>query len=253
MSAKKEREKRREERLQRESESRERARRRRLLKLGSAVAFLAIAAVAVLIVVSQSDTDGGDTDIEGAGQASSKLSGIPQQGLILGEPGARVTLYEFGDLQCPACKAFAEEVIPDVIDSRVRSGEAKLAFRNFTIIGAESETAAAAAVAAGEQGRGWSFVELFYRNQGFENSGYVTNEFLTEIARSAGVPDIAKWNRDRKSKRVPSQVADDTPEAERLGFSGTPSFAIEGPNTAGIEPTDAFDAGALEAAIDQAG
>jgi protein-disulfide isomerase len=253
MSAKKEREKRREERLQREAEAESGARRRRLLQLGSAAAFIAVAAVAVLIVISQSDGDGGDTSLEGVEQASSELSGIPQQGLVLGEPTAKVTLYEYGDLQCPACKSAAEEIIPELIDSKVRTGEAKLVFRNFTIIGPESETAAAAAVAAGKQRRGWNFVELFYKNQGFENSGYVTVDFLRSLAESAGVGDLARWNRDRKSGQARSQVTRDTAEAERLGFGGTPSFAVEGPNTAGPEPVEGVDAGALEAAIEQAG
>ena len=73
--------------------------------------------------------------------------------------------------------------------------------------------AGAAALAAGEQGRGWNFVELFYRNQGVENSGYVTDEFLTAIARGAGVADIAQWNADRRSKRVLAQVDGTTDEA----------------------------------------
>lgn len=252
MSAKKEREKRREERLEHESESEARERRQRLLKLGSAAAFVAIAVVVVLVVISQSQTDGGDTTLEEVGQARSELSGIPQRGLVLGQPEAKVTIVEFGDLQCPACKAFAEEEMPTVIDSKVRSGEAMLAFRNFTIIGPESKTAGAAAVAAGEQGRGWSFIELFYRNQGFENSGYVTGDFLTSIAKSAGVADIAKWNRDRRSEQAKSQVARDTATAERLGFSGTPSFAIEGP-TGVLEPVSTASAGELEAAVEKAG
>ncbi|HEX6228359.1 MAG TPA: thioredoxin domain-containing protein [Solirubrobacterales bacterium] len=253
MSGKKEREKRREERLQRESEAESGERRQRLLKLAAGAAFVAIAVVAVLIVISQSETDGGDGNLEGVAQVEDELSGITQRGLVLGDPGARVTLVEFGDLQCPVCKAAAEETLPDVIDSKVRSGEAKLDFRNFAILGPESEVAAAAAVAAGEQGRGWSFVEIFYRNQGFEGSGYVTDSFLTSIARAAEVPDIAKWNRDRRSAKAKRAVSQETTEAENLGLGGTPSYAVQGPSTAGLEPTPAVDAGDLEAAIEAAG
>lgn len=231
----------------------EQERRRRVIQLGSAAAFLAIVVVAVLIVIGQSQTDGGDTDLEGAGTVRQELAGIPQQGLTLGDPGAPVTLVEFGDLQCPVCKGFAEEVIPDVIDSRVRSGEAKIEFRNFTIISEESIPAAAAAIAAGEQERGWDFIELFYRNQGIERSGYVTDEFLAEIARGAGVPDVEKWDDDRKSRRVLSEVAAETAEAERLGLGGTPSFAVEGPATKGLEPLEFLEsAPEIEAAIDAA-
>lgn len=161
-------------------------------------------------------------------------------------------MIEFGDLQCPVCKSYAEEEIPGLIDSKVRSGEARIEFRNFTIIDEDSVPAAAAAVAAARQGHGWDFVDLFYRNQGIEGSGYATDEFLTEIARGAGVPDIARWNADRKSRDVLAEVSADTAEAERLGLTGTPSFAIEGPSANGLEALGTLSAGELEAAIDAA-
>jgi protein-disulfide isomerase len=210
-------------------------RRKRLLQVGSAAIFIAIAAVAVLIVVGSNETSGGDTELEDVGLVERDLQGIPQRGLVLGDPKAGVTLYEFGDLQCPVCKAFSEEIVPQVIDSEVRGGKAKLDFRNFTIISQESIPAAAAAIAAGRQGRGWNYVELFYRNQGTEASGYVTDEFMREIARGAGVPDIARWDRERKSAETIAEVEAETAEAERLGFTGTPSFAVEGPSSSGRE------------------
>jgi protein-disulfide isomerase len=228
-------------------------RRKRLLQIGSAAAFLAAAVVLVLIVVSSNETSGGDTNLEDVGLVASQLKGIPQNGLVLGEPGAKVTLYEFGDLKCPVCKGFSEEIVPHVIDSKVRGGEAKIQFKNFTIIDEESTPAGAAAIAAGKQGRGWSFIELFYRNQGPETSSYVNDEFLTEIARGAGVPDIARWNKDRKSSATLAEVKRTTEEAEQLGFTGTPSFAVEGPGSNGLEALGTPGSSeALEEAIDNA-
>jgi protein-disulfide isomerase len=229
-------------------------RRRRLLQLGSAAVFLAIVVVAVLIVISANETDGGDTQLEDVGEVKRELRGIPQDGLVLGDPAAEVTLYEYGDLQCPVCKGFSEGIVPEVIDSRVRTKEAKIEFRNFTIISEESIPAAAAAIAAGRQGRGWSFVELFYRNQGREASGYVTNEFLAGIAKGAGVPDISRWDRDRKSGTTLAQVKRETEEAQSLGMTGTPSFAVSGPAKQGKQVLGTpGDAGTLEAAIEAAG
>jgi protein-disulfide isomerase len=255
VSGRSDREARREERLREEDPAGTTERRQKLIKTGSAAAFLALAAVAVLIVVSQSQTGGGDSgNIRHASEVNRELAGIPQNGMVLGGPSAKATVLEFADLQCPFCKGFSEEVLPQVIESRVRSGEAKLDFRNYTIIGPESKPAGAAAIAAGEQGRGWNFVEIFYRNQGSEDSGYVTNEFLAAIAKAAGVPDVAKWNADRKSERVLAEVARSTDQAERLGFTGTPSFAVEGPGTSGPKALEApVSASELEAAISSAG
>jgi protein-disulfide isomerase len=254
MSGKGAREARREERERPESESGQQERRKRLLQIASAAVFLVIVAVAVLIVVNGSKTDGGDTNLEDVGLVKRELQGIPQSGTVLGDPQAKVTLYEFGDLQCPVCKAFSEEIVPEVVDSKVRSGEAKIDFRNFTIISQESIPAGAAAIAAGEQGRGWNYIDLFYRNQGPEASGYVTDAFLEEIARGAGVSDLAQWNTARKSAKVVKEVEDTTAEAEKLNFTGTPSFAVEGPATSGKETLGTpGSAGQIEEAIEAAG
>jgi protein-disulfide isomerase len=254
MSGKSSREARREERERAEGEGQRAERRKRLLQIGSAATFLAVVAVAVLIVVNQSGSDGGDTSLEGVAEVNRDLQGLEQRGLTLGDPTAAVTLSEFGDLQCPACKAYSEDIVPELIDSRVRSGEAQIEFRNFTIISEESVPAAAAAIAAGNQGRGWNFVELFYRNQGIEASGYVTDEFLTEVARGAGVPDIASWDSDRRSQAVLSRVAAEAKDAEGLGLSGTPAFVVSGPGAQGREVLGTpGDAGTIEAAIEAAG
>jgi protein-disulfide isomerase len=254
VSGKKDRERRRDERLHAEADVASGERRRKLLQIASALGFLVVAGVLVLIVVEAGKSNGGDAgNVVETGAVDELLTGIPQSGMTLGNPMAKAKLVEFGDLKCPVCKAFSEEVIPGVIESKVRGGAAALEFRNFTIIDEESTPAGAAALAAGEQGRGWNFVELFYRNQGLETSHYVTDEFLTAIAKKAGVPDISRWNRERKSNRILKEVSRTTAEADRLGFEGTPSFAVEGPGTSGLSPLGTVEGAELEEAIESAG
>jgi protein-disulfide isomerase len=236
MSNKREREKRREQRLQEETKVDAGDRRTRLLQFGAGAVFLVIVAVVVLIVVNGSSDSGGDAEnLQEVSAVDSLVSGAPQNGMVLGKPEAKVELIEFGDLQCPVCKGYSEEVLPQVIENKVDNGEAKLTFKNFTIIGEQSLPAGAAALAAGLQGRGWNYLELFYRNQGKENSGYADDSFLTAVAKSSGVKDIAKWDKDRKSKEIVGEVEKTTEQAQTFGFSGTPSFAIKGPNTNGTE------------------
>ena len=175
-----------------EAEEQAQERRQRLIRLGAGAVFAAVVVVAVAIVISQSgDDSGGDTTLEGISSVQSELRGLEQQGLTLGDPDAKVTVVEFGDLQCPVCKDYSEQILPEVIEGPVRSGDAKLEFRNWTIIGPDSLDAAKAALAASEQGRYWSFITLFYRNQGAENSGYVSDSFLEAVAEGAGVEDIS--------------------------------------------------------------
>lgn len=236
MSNKREREKRREERLRAEEHVDGSDRRTRLLQMGAGAVFLAIVAVVVLIVVNSSSSgSGGDTKLEEVPVIDKLLKGIPQEELELGDSKAPVTLYEYGDLQCPVCKGYSEEVLPPIIENKVKNGEVKIVFRNFLIIGPDSTPAGAAAIAAGKQGRGWSYIELFYRNQGPENSGYVTPEFMEAVAKGAGVKDLAEWNKERESNEVIAEAKNTTAEAQKFGFTGTPSFAIEGPSTKGME------------------
>lgn len=226
-------------------------RRQRLLQAAAGAVFLAVAGVLVLIVVNSSGS-GTDAKIEGAAGVDRQLAGIPQHGMVLGDPKAAVTLIEFGDLQCPTCAGFAKEILPPIIENQVKNGEAKIDFRNLTIIGDESIPAGAAALAAGEQGRGWNYVELFYGNQGEERSGYVTDEFMRAVAKAAGVENLARWNQDRQ--QLTGEVEKTTAEAEGLGYHGTPSFAIEGPATRGSMQLlgTPESAGALEEALEAA-
>jgi protein-disulfide isomerase len=234
-SRKEQRERAREDRQRQEAEAQAQERRQRLIRLGVGAVFAAVVVVAIAIAISQSGSDsGGDTELEGISEVNTELRGLEQQGLALGDPKAKATVVEFGDLQCPACRDYSEQIMPDVINGPVRRGDAKLEFRNWTIIGPESEEAAKASLAASEQGRYWSFITLFYKNQGAENSGYVTDSFLEAVAEGAGVPDLDQWNEDRQSSQWDSQLAQAGTEAQQLGFTGTPSFLVEGPN--GREP-----------------
>lgn len=226
-------------------------RRQRLLQMAAGAAFLVLAAVLVLIVVNSGGSGGDPKSIEGKAEVDRLLAGIPQQKMVLGDPIAPVTLIEFGDLQCPVCAGYAKEILPPIIENQVKNGDTKIEFRNLTIIGAESIPAGAATLAAGEQGRGWNYLEIFYRNQGEERSGYVTDEFMEAVAKAANVKNLAQWNQDRH--KLTGEVEKTTEEARRLGYEATPSFAIEGPGAKGLELLGTPEStGALEEAIEAA-
>jgi protein-disulfide isomerase len=223
-------------------------RRQRLLQMAAGAAFLMLALVLVLIVVNSGGSGGDASNIGHKAEVDRLLTGIPQQGMVLGDPKAPVTLIEFGDLQCPVCAGYAKEILPPIMEDQVRKGEVKIDFRNLVIIGEESIPAGAAALAAGEQNRGWNYLELFYRNQGAERSGYVTDEFMEAVAKAAGVQNVAKWDQDRK--QLTGEVEKTTAEAQKLGYSGTPSFAVEGPGAKGLELLGTPEStGGLEEAI----
>ena len=149
--------------------------------------------------------------------------------MTLGNPTAPVTIEEYGDLQCTACRAFASSTLLSVIDKLVKTGRAKMVFHNWPIIDqTDSVAAAKASYAAARQGRAWQFIELFYRNQGAERSGYVTDKFLESLARAAGL-DVTRFNVDRAVPAATQRVELDARQAIGRGFQGTPSFSVAGP------------------------
>jgi protein-disulfide isomerase len=238
MSNQRDREKRREERIAAESKAAGGDRRTRLLQLSAGGVLLAIIVVVVVIIATggSGGNKGGDaSNLVEKEHVEKLLSGIPQNATILGKTTAPVKLYEYGDLQCPICKEYSEEILPKIIENQVKKGEVSITFRNFIIIGPQSTPAGEAALAAGAQGKGWSFIETWYRNQGTENSGYATDEFIESMAKYVGVPDLAKWKQEWKGGKFKKQVQDTTTQAKNLGFTGTPSFSIQGPKSEGLE------------------
>lgn len=213
----------REKRLKAEAAAQSADKRQNLTKILGIAAFLVVVGV-VVAVIALSGGDDGNGGSGGSGPAS--IEGLEQSGNRLGAADAPVTLVEFGDLQCPVCRQYAEEILPDVINGPVKDGTANMEFENWAILGPDSSLAARAAIAAGEQDRMWSFIEAFYDQQGAENAGYVTDDFLTDIAEDAGVPDIDKWNVDRESPAADNALARIDALATDNGFSGTPSFAF---------------------------
>jgi protein-disulfide isomerase len=231
------------------------ARKRRVQYL-SIAAFAAVAVIVALIVISQSggddnDNGGGGTpsNVTGVAEVNSELNGISQSGAVLGDSSAPVTITEFGDPQCPVCAAFSQQVAPQLIASEVKTGNAKYEFRPFLIIGPDSKPAMRAALAAGEQDRFWNYLQLFYANQGDENSGYVTDAFLTSIAKAAGVSDLDKWNQSRNDPKWDATIQQGSSQADSFGFNGTPSIAVQGPN--GTKALSGFSLGEIQSAIQQ--
>jgi protein-disulfide isomerase len=160
------------------------------------------------------------------------LAGIPQRGSTLGDPNAPVTLEYFGDLQCPYCKQFTLAVLPSLIKSYVRSGKLKIEYRSLESATRDRETFAVqqvAALAAGTQNRLWPFIELFYYEQGREDSGYVTERYLQGLAQQVGGLNLPAWSAARSDAALLHTITRDARIAYYARFRGTPSFLIGKP------------------------
>jgi protein-disulfide isomerase len=157
------------------------------------------------------------------------LNGIPESGDALGYRSAPVTMQVFGDLECPICRIFALGAAPGLIRHEVRTHRLRIEYRSLQTATRETRVFVAqqvAALAAGRQGKLWYFNEIFYREQGQEDSGYVTPSFLEGMARQVPGLDIQAWEAAREDPLLVEQLNKDAIAASHRNLIGTPSFLI---------------------------
>jgi protein-disulfide isomerase len=191
------------------------------------LAFVVAIGVAVALVVLAVVSRSSDDDSAPTTAAVVELDGIPQDGLVLGSPDAGVTLIEYADLQCPACRNYTEVYFPEVVERYVRPGRVKTEFRGIAFIGPDSQTALRYVLAAGLQDRLWQLQEAFYRNQGGENAGWVTEELLREVAAEIPELDVERLLVDAQSGEVTAMMTEAASQADSADISGTPALAIQ--------------------------
>ncbi len=140
-----------------------------------------------------------------------------------GQPVATVTLIEFVDIECPACRAFhldalrvAREEFGDQLD--VRFVHWPLPNHRFARPGAE------AAECAAQQGRFPEYLDALFGRQ--DSLGLKS---WTGYAADAGVPDtLAFLNCLRNPGPLRARIDSGAVTAERLGFFGTPTILANG-------------------------
>jgi protein-disulfide isomerase len=226
-SRKEQREEARRQREEREAEERKKQRRKRRFWQVGSVLVVAVAIVVIAIVVSSSGGNNTKVNKVESNKTTQLFAGVGQSGLTAGNPEAKVTLYEFADLQCPFCRNYTVSgPFKQIVDQYVRPGKVKMTWRNLTFIGGDSVTAARAAIAAGNQNKLWDFVDLFYKNQGQENSGYVTDKFIEDVAKPVGL-DVNKLKADMSAPNVEAALGTAQTQAQQFGINSTPSFLIQ--------------------------
>ena len=153
-------------------------------------------------------------------------------------PNAIVTVEEFADLQCPACRG-AQPLVKQIIDKYGQ--QIRFDFKHFPLRSIHQYTfvAAEAAECAADQGKFWEFEELAYEKQPDLNT-----KTPTEWAKSLGL-DMELFDRCTRSHIKKSEIMADYDEGQKKGVQGTPTFFVNGKKVESKLDT-------LSAAIDEA-
>ena len=144
-----------------------------------------------------------------------------------GSPAAPVTIVEFADFECPACK----DSLPVLRQLRdLYKDQVRLVYRDFPLSGhPQARPAAEAAHCAHEQGKFWAYHDaLFAQAPDLKPSDYMV------LAERLGL-NPAEFTACLAGTRPKAAVVRDLAEAQGLGLSGTPTFFINGRYLAGFQ------------------
>ena len=230
-------------------QERRRARTQRLLIATGAAVVLVIALIAVQQLTSGGSSAPDPSKLVGVADVKAEFAGLKEKAGTLGPASAKVTIVEYGDLRCPICKQFDNDVIPRVLTDFVRTGKARLQYKTWPILGPNSIVAAQAAYAARQQNALWKYAALTYLNQGNESSNWFTKALARSLAAGVGL-NIARFDQDFASPAAQTAIAQVDAEATRLGFPGTPAIRVIGPK-ASITVNATYDA--IKAGVQKAG
>ena len=143
---------------------------------------------------------------------------MPQEGDRLGSADAPVTIQVFNDLQCASCRDDFLATIPALAERYARPGDVKLLYRHYSNSIQPEQLGFYGAEAAAEQGYGWQYTYLFFRNQDEAERFGVDQEFLDSVAGAVEELDLEEWDADLEKNGGSGGAIDERLEGhEELG------------------------------------
>lgn len=175
--------------------------------------------------------------IMGGGSSTSQTLSSSQEKILvrpdsnqISTSSAKVTLVEFGDYQCPACKA-AYSIVKQLLNDE--KGKINFVFRSFAFLGQESTWAAEAAECAVPEGKFWQYHDYLYEHQGAENSGVFSKTNLESFASTLNL-NTEQFKFCLETDKYSQKVTNDLADGKELGVNSTPTFFLNGEKMVGV-------------------
>lgn len=152
---------------------------------------------------------------------------------MTGQVGAKVTVVEFGDFQCPACGA-AHPVVKQIIEAYKDNPDVNFVFRNFPLdsIHPNAHISAEAAEAAGAQGKYWEMNNMLFERQDEWSTMSDPLDTFVGYAQTLGLN--TDTFRQAVSQRLYAEVIKaDYADGQAATVNSTPTFFINGVKEAG--------------------
>lgn len=153
---------------------------------------------------------------------------------IKGDVEAPITLVEYSDFQCPACKLYSATV-KGVVEA---NPDVRLVYRHFPLDQHENaRVAAAAAESAGKQKKFFEFHDMLFENQDDWGPSKEAEKKFVEYAQKLKL-NVDTFKKDMGSKEIKDAIEADYQSGVQFGVDSTPSFYLDGVR---IKPNSAAD------------
>ena len=190
----------------------------------------AIALLAALVSISVGENREEDLVITGTGDVQELIAGIPQLGERLGDEDAPITLTLFTDVQCPHCADYQLDVVDPLIEDLVRTGDASIDLKNFSLGAKEVTLGGIGVEAAADQDHGWQYMEMFMRNQDQVPETGVDQDYLNEVAGNTPRLDVTAWEEADADPASEQAATTDADLAVQLRLTDDIAVNVQGPN-----------------------
>lgn len=232
--------------------------RSRSAKIFDGVASLAmIGASGVIIWVSLAEPDFRTRSIPSGTPISASVPDTPlvvSDAHTKGDPQAPVVIVEYSEFQCPYCRSFAKDVLPELLREHVESGRVAFAFRHLPLerVHPLAFAAAVAAECAGQQRRFWDAHDALFGLAGSP----LSDAQLARLPTKLGL-DVPRFSACLRAPEIAAKIRADAEAARGLDVTGTPAFFVglrQADGTVkvlkrinGVQPPSAFAAVITEA------
>jgi protein-disulfide isomerase len=148
---------------------------------------------------------------------------------LRGSARAAVALIVFSDFQCPFCRSFARNVLPEIARRYVPGGRVMIAFSDFPLVSIHPAALRRAVIAecAGRQGRFWEVHDALFARQ--------TEPFVeTNAVQGLDASALGQCVASTGEPAVRARLA----KAEALGVRSTPTIFVGKMDARGVKVTD---------------
>lgn len=173
---------------------------------------------------------------------------------FMGDVNAPITMIEFSDFECPFCKSFYDQTLPQIKQNYIDTGKVRFVYRDFPLPFHDpmATKEAIASNCAREQGKDEKFFEYHDEifNRTISNGNGLNDDDLQTIAQDIGL-NMDQFNSCIQDDAQDQEVKKDVADAQAAGATGTPGFVIgksspdgniSGQLVIGAQPYDAFEA-----------